>query len=134
MTVARTATLEDAFARLKQHENALARVQHSIHRVERDIFGELLAETRNMSCELQRALEERKIAVEQITIPETTGAITPHSLTTQRQGVREALSGAILEYQAPSAVRDVLESVLQRLSGGATDKLDILCSAVLSDQ
>ena len=134
MTVARTASLEEAFGLLKQHENAIAHVQNSIHRVERDIFGELHAETRNMSCALESALEERKIDVAGITIPENIGAITPHSLITQRDKVKDAIGKTISEYTTQSSVRECLETIHYRLSGGATEKLDILCSAVLSDQ
>ena len=95
MTVAGNEVLEDAFGLVKQHENALAKVQHSNHRVERDIFGELLADTRNMSCELQRALEARNISVDEIVIPENSGVITPHSLIGQRNRMRSAFAEAI---------------------------------------
>lgn len=134
MTVARTASLEEAFGLLKQHENAIALVQNSIHRVERDIFGELHAETRNLSCALESALEERKINVSGITIPENTGVITPHSLIKQRDKVKAAVGKAIDEYTTQSSVRECLETIHYRLANGAVDKLDILCSAVLSDQ
>lgn len=134
MTVAGNEVLEDAFGLVKQHENALAKVQHSNHRVERDIFGELLADTRNMSCELQRALEARNISVDEIVIPENSGVITPHSLIGQRNRMRSAFAEAISEYSSESSVRTRLETQYSALAGGGQEKLDILCSAILSDQ
>ena len=134
MTNAANQTLESLYQLVKQHEKCLSQVAHSTHLVERDIFGELLADTRVLSHELSGSLDARGLDVETITIPVFQNRITPPVLIEQRRRIRKAYSAAIAALPAHSPVRTSLENQFSRLDGGAQEKLDILCAAIVSDQ
>ncbi|MAK59870.1 MAG: hypothetical protein CMK09_02715 [Ponticaulis sp.] len=134
MTVAPNSSLERVYGLVKQHEADLAKVQHSGHRVERDVFGDLLADTRAMSHDLEKALESRQIASSDVDIPVTNGTITPHLLIGERVGMKSAYAAAISEFTTKSDVLDCLERHHSLLDGRGQQKLEILCAAILSDQ
>lgn len=134
MTVAQNQSLEHVYGLVKRHEANLVLVNHSGHRVERDIFGDLLADTRQMGHELEGALEARNIQTDEIRIPDNTSAVTPRSLIEDRQEIKKAYGAALSEYTTESSVRDCLEQHHRRLNGAGQEKLEILCAAILSDQ
>lgn len=134
MTVVNNEALEQVYGLVKRHEADLAQVTHSGHRVERDIFGDLLADTRQMSHELEGALEARRIDVSDISIPEAPSVITPRSLIDDRQEIKKAYGKALSDYTTQSEVRDCLEAHHRRMNGAGQEKLEILCAAILSDQ
>ena len=134
MTVATNETLESVYGQVKRHEKSLAKVEHSGHRVERDVFGDLLAETRAVSHGLETVLKERQMDPEQIDVPDAPSTITPHSLINEINEIRESYGEAIAEFTTESSVKKALEAQHNRFSGGAQDKLEILCAAIVSDQ
>lgn len=134
MTVATDDRLEDVFSLLKTHEKSLESVAWSGHRVESDIFCELLSEVRAMALELEAVLKERRITVDQIKVAQPDKPITPGGLIAQREAFRKAYEKAISEYTTHSDVRNVLETHLSRLTGAGQEKLEILSAAVISGQ
>lgn len=134
MTVATLDRVEVVYSLLKQHEKSLACVAWSGHRVESDIFCELLAETRAMALELEVVLEGLGSQTADISVPGIAGAVTPRVLSDQRRAFRDAYQKAVSQYPAKSSVRNVLETHLTRLSGAGQEKLEILCAAVIGGQ
>jgi len=134
MTVATNQALETIYGEVKRHEACLAKVERSAFRVERDIFGSLLAESRAIGHDLENVMIERNMSPDQIDIPSANQTVTPHSLIDQRNKIRDSYAAAIADFTTQSSVRDCLESHLTRFSGSGQDKLEILCAAVVSDQ
>ncbi|MFC6197740.1 hypothetical protein [Ponticaulis profundi] len=134
MTIATNKTLASLFAEAKSHEHSLGRAVNTAHPVEREVFGELLTETRDMVYHLEHALELRNMHPEQIDFKRRTDTITPHKLIAEREAIRDTLGQALSEYTTKSSVREVLKTQYSRLSGDGQDKLEILCAAILSDQ
>lgn len=134
MTLAPDGSLEHVYGLVKRHEADLAKVQHSGHWVERDVFGDLLTDTRALSHDLEHALEVQDIASGDVSIPVTHGRITPHLLIGERKEIRSAIASAIEEFSPSSEVRDCLERHHTRLDGRGQQKLEVLCAAIVSDQ
>ena len=134
MTVVSNAILETVYSKAKTHEASLAKVVNSGHRVERDVFGQLLGDVREMAQTLEGVLEERRVnpdAVEGNPAPDT---ITPRTLIDQRNDLKSDLREAISQFTTESSVRARLEQQYAELAGGGQGKLEILSAAVVSDQ
>lgn len=134
MTVVKSETLKEVYGLVKRHEADLAQVTHTGHRVERDIFGDLLADTRQMRHELAGALEARRMDLNEIDIPDGPSVITPRTLIDDRKAIKTAYGKALSEYTTQSDVRACLEAHHSQMSGAGQEKLEILCAAILSDQ
>ena len=134
MTVATTDRLENLYGMLKQHEKSLAKVACSAFRVESDIFGELLFNTRSMALELEGMLGDRHIPASDIRIPELPDVVTPRVLVDQRKAFCPAYESAIQELKGDEIALNVLERQRIALNGEGRERLDTLCAAVVGGQ
>ena len=134
MTVATNDSLERVYGLVKRHEADLAAVNHSGHWIERDVFGDLLADTRQMGHQLEDALEARRIDLGEIEMPEQHSVVTPKSLIEDRKVIKEAYASALSEFTTQSDVRSCLKLHHNRMTGAGQEKLEILCAAIVGDQ
>lgn len=133
MTVNTQTALEQAYGLVKQHEASLASVAQSAYRVERDIFGDLLSDTRNMAYELEAMLSEKGIVLTGIRIPTRPGLVTPRVLSDQRTAIEKAYAIAISETPVGAPSQVCLQAQYDRFIKSG-QKLEVLCAAVVSDQ
>ena len=133
MTVDTQTALEQAYGLVKQHEASITSVAQSPYRVERDIFGDLLADTRNMAHELEALLSDKGIVLSGIRIPTLPGLVTPRVLSDQRDAIEKAFAAAISETPAGAPSQDCLQGQYERFTRSG-QKLEVLCAAVVSDQ